>query len=220
MPTLPGEDKDAQRRPCPASSSGLGRDVREPSPERFAVLARWKSQFVNLDTRLTVPSTNVILQNLTPRARRWPESFVWFWLSAVLPTLTDPWVAPPAVVRPFVGSDTAGLAAAGAAALLYHVVLVAWRHRIDLLGVLAAIGYAMGCILSALAGGSSRPLKLHDPALTFVTGLVQLVAVALRRPLPLARLLRVPATSALDQRLSVMVGTFLVCMPFCTLPWL
>jgi hypothetical protein len=114
-------------------------------------------------------------------------------------------------VRPVLGSDTAALAVAGAAPLLYDVALVAVRRRVDPLGVLAAIGYALGCAVSVLMGGSSLPLKLHEAAVTIVVGLALLIAVAVRRPLPVARLLRVPCPSTqVDTSLSVMIGAFLL----------
>lgn len=114
-------------------------------------------------------------------------------------------------VRPFVGSDTVALAVAGALPLGYDVVLVLWRRRIDPWAVLSSIGFALGCLASLLAGGSSLPLKLHEAAVTFVLGLVLLGAVLIRRPVPMGRLLRVPAADRrLDATLSVMVGGFLV----------
>jgi hypothetical protein len=54
-------------------------------------------------------------------------------------------------------------------------------------------------------------LKLHEAAVTFVLGIVLLVAVLVRRPLPVRRALRVPhAEPRIDATLSVVVGSFLV----------
>ena len=60
-------------------------------------------------------------------------------------------------------------------------------------------------------GGNSLPLELHEAAITIFVGLALLIAVAVRRPLPIGRLLRVPcATTQLDASLSVMFGAFLL----------
>jgi hypothetical protein len=78
-------------------------------------------------------------------------------------------------------------------------------------GSVSSIGFALGCLASLLAGGSSLPLKLHEAAVTFALGLVLLGAVLIRRPVPMGRLLRVPgADRRLDATLSVMVGGFLI----------
>jgi hypothetical protein len=95
--------------------------------------------------------------------------------------------------------------------LLYDVALVVMHRRVVPLGVLAAIGYGLGCAVSVLMGGNSLPLKLHEAAITIVVGLALLIAVAVRRPFPVGRLLRVPcATTQLDTSLSVMIGAFLL----------
>jgi len=114
-------------------------------------------------------------------------------------------------VRPAVSSDAIALAIAGAVPLSYELVLVIWFRRVDLLAVVSSVGFALGCLASVLAGGSSLPLKLHEAAVTFVLGIVLLVAVLVRRPIPIGRRLHVPdATRQVDQTLGVMVGGFLV----------
>jgi hypothetical protein len=114
-------------------------------------------------------------------------------------------------VRPSVGTDAVALAIAGAVPLTYQVALVLWRRRVELLAVLTSVGFAVGCLVSLLAGGSSLPLKLHEAVATFVVGIVLLAAVLIRRPLPVGRLLKVArADRPLDTTLSVMVGGFLV----------
>ena len=114
------------------------------------------------------------------------------------------------LVRPTVGSDAAGLAVATAIPLTYNVVLAVWRRRIDLLGVLSAVSLALGCLVSLLVGGSSLPLKLHEAAVTFLIGLVLLVAVLVRRPIPLGRFLRVPPNHHIDSALGALIGGFLM----------
>jgi hypothetical protein len=114
------------------------------------------------------------------------------------------------VIRPLVGSDAAALAAAGAIPLTYNVVLVVWRRRIDRLGVLSAVMFALGCLLSALLGGDALPLKLKLASLTFLLGLVLLAAVLVRRPIPLGRLFHVAPSHRVDGTLGALIGGFLM----------
>lgn len=114
-------------------------------------------------------------------------------------------------VRPTAGSDAAALAIAGVIPAAYAIAVVAVRRRVDPWAVLTAASFAVGCVVSLLAGGNSLPLKLHEAAVTFALGILLLVAVLARRPLPVGRLLKVPdAGRAVDATLSVMVGSFLV----------
>lgn len=115
------------------------------------------------------------------------------------------------MVRPLVSSDAAGLAIAGAIPVLYSIGLAIGRHRIDLFALVSAIGFSVACLVSLLTGGSSLPLKLHEALITFTIGLVLLVAAVIRRPLPIAHLLRVPSpTKQINSSLGAMIGGFLV----------
>jgi hypothetical protein len=114
-------------------------------------------------------------------------------------------------VRPAVGSDTAGLAIAGAVPAAYAIAAVLLTRRAELWAAATAAGYALGCLASLLAAGSSLPLKLHEAAVTFLLGVVLLGAALARRPLPVSRVLKVPrADRTTDTALSVMTGGFLV----------
>jgi hypothetical protein len=114
-------------------------------------------------------------------------------------------------VRPWVASDAAALAIAGALPLGYQIVLVFVRRRIDPIALVSGLGFAVACVASLVAGGSSLPLKLHEAAIAFLAGLVLLAAVLIRRPLPLGRLLKLPATDRRrDATLGALVGGFLV----------
>jgi hypothetical protein len=113
-------------------------------------------------------------------------------------------------IRPLVGSDAAGLALAGVIPLAYNVVLAVWKRRTDVLGVISALGFSFGCLASVLAGGSALPLKLHEAAITFVVGVVLLVAVVARRPVPVSRALRIPSNRRVDSALGAIIGGFLV----------
>lgn len=121
-------------------------------------------------------------------------------------------------VRPFAGSDIAALAIAGAVPAAYTIAFTLLRRRIDLLSLLNAVGYALACAVSLLAGGSSLPLKLPEATATFLIGLVLLGTVLARRPLPVARLLKAPrADRHLDATLSSMIGAFLLVHALLTL---
>jgi hypothetical protein len=114
-------------------------------------------------------------------------------------------------VRPAAGSDTAGLAIAGAVTAAYTIVAALVRRRVELWAAATAVGYALGCLASLLAAGSSLPLKLHEAAVTFLLGVVLLGAALVRRPLPVSRVLKVPGAGRdVDAALSVMTGGFLV----------
>lgn len=116
-----------------------------------------------------------------------------------------------ALVRPTVSSDALGLAIAAAIPVLYSIVLAVVRRRVDPLAGLSAVGFSVACLISVLTGGSSLPLKLHEAFITFGIGLVLVVAVLIRRPLPIARLLRVkPLDRQLDGPLGAIVGGFLM----------
>src|ERR1700756_1342629 len=80
-------------------------------------------------------------------------------------------------VRPFVGSDTAALAIAGAVPAAYTTAFVLLRRRVDPWSLLNAIGYALACVVSLLAGGSSLPMKLPEASVAFLAGMILLGAV-------------------------------------------
>jgi hypothetical protein len=116
-----------------------------------------------------------------------------------------------ALARPLVSSDTPALAIAAAVPILYSIVLALLRRRMELFAVLSAVGFSLACLISVLTGDSSLPLKLHEALITFTVGLGLLIAVLIRRPLPVARLLRVRSPDPqLDSSLGALIGGFLV----------
>lgn len=116
-----------------------------------------------------------------------------------------------AVVRPLVSTDALALAIAAAGPIAYSVGLAVIRRRIDVLALVSAIGFAIACIVSASTGAGSLPLKLHEAFVTFAIGIVLVLAVLIGRPLPIARLLRVPDSSPRDDTsLGAAIGGFLV----------
>lgn len=120
-------------------------------------------------------------------------------------------VAVYAIVRPMVSSDAVGLGIAGALPILYSIVLAIGRRRIDYLVLLSAVGFSLACVVSLLAGGSSLPLKLNEAMISFVIGMVLLIATLIRRPIALGQLLRIPSpTKQIEGSLGAMIGGFLV----------
>jgi hypothetical protein len=116
-----------------------------------------------------------------------------------------------ALVRPFVSSDTLALAIAAGIPILYSILLALARRQIEVLAGLSAIGFSVGCLISVLTGDSSLPLKLHEAFITFGIGLVLVIAVLIRRPMPIARLLRIrPLGKQIDSSLGAVIGGFFV----------
>lgn len=115
------------------------------------------------------------------------------------------------LVRPLVSSDALALGVGAAIPVIYGIALAIAQRRVDPIAVLSAIGFSLACLISVLTGGSSLPLKLNEAFITFGLGWLLLVAVLLRRPLPIGRLLRVPTTDKrTDSSLGAMIGGFLV----------
>lgn len=116
-----------------------------------------------------------------------------------------------ALVRPAVSSDALGLAIAAAIPILFSIVLALVRRRVDPLAGLATVGFSLACVIAVLTGGSSLPLKLNEAFITFGIGVVLVLASLIRRPLPIARLLRITHPDRqLDSALGAMIGGFLV----------
>jgi hypothetical protein len=127
-----------------------------------------------------------------------------------LPSLVVPIVVY-AIARPLVSSSTLALGIAGAIPVLYTIVLAVVRRRIDVFALLSGVAFSAACVISVLSGGSSLPLKVDEAVITFGIGVVLLIAALIRRPIPIARLLRFHSpTRQLDGQLGVAVGGFLI----------
>jgi hypothetical protein len=116
-----------------------------------------------------------------------------------------------AIVRPLVGSDALALAIAGAPPLLYALAVAVVGHRLDPVAAVSALSFAVACVVSALADGSSLPLKVHGAAITCGLGTVLLTAAAIGRPIPLGRLLNLgdPAPASTGRGTAIL-GALLV----------
>jgi hypothetical protein len=116
-----------------------------------------------------------------------------------------------AVVRPHLSSDALALAVAGTVPVMATIVLARQRRALDILSLLSAVAFTLACLISVMSGGSALSLKLHEAVVTFTIGSVLLLAVFVRRPFPIGRLLRFPsATAEIDGTLGTVTGGFLV----------
>jgi hypothetical protein len=86
------------------------------------------------------------------------------------------------VLQPVVG-DVAALAIGAAVPAALTGVELAWRRRLDPIGTVALLGFAVVLAVFALTGGDPLVVKLHDAVLTGPLGIVLLASAAVRRPL-------------------------------------
>jgi intracellular septation protein A len=112
-----------------------------------------------------------------------------------------------AIASAAAGSSTVGLAAAGAVSLAATLITIVHAGRLEPLLMIPSLGYIVGCAASLLLA-SSLPLKLHEAAITFLTGLVLLTASGLNRPPPLHRVTRLQDPE-LNRTLGALVGSML-----------
>jgi drug/metabolite transporter (DMT)-like permease len=106
--------------------------------------------------------------------------------AAVLASLVINFAVPLAAyyeLRHHGASSAAALALSGAIPVAYTVVVLAIRRRLDPLGVISIVSFALGVLISWVSGGNTLALELQDPALTGLAGIACLISVALRRPL-------------------------------------
>lgn len=97
-------------------------------------------------------------------------------LNAALPLLVY------LLLSPRIG-DVPALAVGAAIPVVVTAVGFARRRRVDPIGVVAVVTFAIVLVVLALTGGNPLVLKLHDAVVTGPLGLVCLVSVAIRRPL-------------------------------------
>ena len=89
-----------------------------------------------------------------------------------------------------VGSTTTALIAAGGIPLLWTVGRLAFRRKLDPIGLLSLAGFALGILLVVLTGGNPLVFKIREAILTGLLGLVCLGSIAVRHPIGLLVLRR------------------------------
>jgi hypothetical protein len=92
------------------------------------------------------------------------------------------------VLRYFITNDTTTLALVVAIPAVRTIAVVVLRRRVDWIGVISVMGFAVALVVSVLSGGSSLPLKLYHPLLTGTLGLAFLISAVIKKPLLLTLL--------------------------------
>jgi hypothetical protein len=87
------------------------------------------------------------------------------------------------LIRPHVGSSAMALALAGAIPVAYTLAVLAVRRRLNPVGVVGAVSFGIGVLVSWASGGSTLAIELQDPAVFGALGIAFLVSVAIGRPL-------------------------------------
>jgi hypothetical protein len=88
-----------------------------------------------------------------------------------------------ALVRPYVTSDAAALAIGGIIPVARTLVVIIVLRRLDWIGGLSILGFAVAWAASAIFNGSEILLKVHGSLLTGTLGVVLLVSVLIGKPL-------------------------------------
>jgi hypothetical protein len=86
-------------------------------------------------------------------------------------------------VRPYVASDTAGLAIAWCVPVLWTLCSSLWLRRLDLFALVGVVTYGIALAIAIFFGGGALPLKLRHAVVAAVLGLACLVSVAVNKPL-------------------------------------
>jgi quinol-cytochrome oxidoreductase complex cytochrome b subunit len=107
-------------------------------------------------------------------------------LRTFLPNLLLNWLAPVAVYEllgPRLNNDLLTLTISAAIPALITIGTFVIRRKVNVLGLIAVTGFAIGLAVSVFTGGNELAIKLHEPVLTGAIGLILLVSVAIGRPL-------------------------------------
>ncbi|HJP79444.1 MAG TPA: VC0807 family protein [Pseudonocardiaceae bacterium] len=107
-------------------------------------------------------------------------------LRTFLPNLLVNWLAPVAVYEllgPRLNNDLLTLTISASIPALITIGTFVIRRRVNVLGLIAVTGFAIGLAVSVFTGGNELAIKLHEPVLTGAIGLILLVSVAIGRPL-------------------------------------
>jgi FtsH-binding integral membrane protein len=87
------------------------------------------------------------------------------------------------LIRPHVSSSAMALALAGAIPVAYTLAILVARRRLNPVGMVGAVSFGIGVLVSWASGGSPLALELQDPVLTGAIGIAFLASVAIGRPL-------------------------------------
>ncbi len=107
-------------------------------------------------------------------------------LRAFLPNLLVSWIVPIAayeLISPQVNNDLLALSISAAIPALITLGTFVFRRKVNVIGLIAVAGFAIGLAVSVFTGGNELAIKLHEPVLTGLIGLLFLLSVAFGRPL-------------------------------------
>lgn len=107
-------------------------------------------------------------------------------LRTFLPNLFLTWLVPLAayeLIGPHLPSDLVALAVSAAIPALVTIGTYLLRRRVNVIGLISVVGFAIGLAVAVFSGGNELAIKLHEPVLTGLAGLIFLGSVAIGRPL-------------------------------------
>ena len=81
------------------------------------------------------------------------------------------------IVRSHVRTDAAGLVIAGCFSVAWIVIQFVRQRRVDVVGAIVLVGFAVGVISSTLLGGNAYVLKVRDAFFTALFGVACIVTV-------------------------------------------
>jgi hypothetical protein len=126
-------------------------------------------------------------------------------------------------LRPHVGGDATALLVAAAVPTAFTLGKLAWRRRLDPIGLIAVCGFAVAVLVLVATGGNTVVLKLHEAVVTGPLGLACLASVAIGKPLhqvvlrlvvrrdpALERLRHAPGSRRASNVITVVLGATLV----------
>ncbi len=102
------------------------------------------------------------------------------------------------LLRPLFADDATPLAIAGLVPAMRTIALWVMRRRVEWIGVYAVLGFVIAVIISALSGGNSLLLKIHEELLAGAIGLILLISAIMKKPL-LQPLFQIFTRSDLDR---------------------
>jgi hypothetical protein len=98
----------------------------------------------------------------------------------LLPSLVFGAALPIAVyfaVRSHVHTDAEGLIIAGSVSVVWIIIEFVRQRRLDFVGVIVLVGFAVGVVSSTLLGGNSYVLKVRDAFFTVIFGVACIVTI-------------------------------------------
>lgn len=107
-------------------------------------------------------------------------------LRTFLPNMLITWFVPLAayeLISPHLHSDLLALTIGAAIPAVVTLGTYLFRRRVNVIGLISVVGFAIGLAVSVFTGGNELAIKLHEPALTGLAGLILLGSAAIGRPL-------------------------------------